>query len=38
MQTAVAVVGMAVVLFALGQAVGIDLLGAAAQALATQTG
>lgn len=38
MQTLIAVVGLVVVLFALGQAVGVDLLGMVAQAVSTQTG
>ncbi|SDJ90529.1 hypothetical protein SAMN04515672_1776 [Natronorubrum texcoconense] len=38
MQTLVAIVGLVVVLFALGQAIGTDLLGMTAQALSTQTG
>lgn len=38
LQTAVAVVGLIAVLFALGMALGIDLLGMLAEALSTQTG
>lgn len=38
MQTLIAVVGLVVVLFALGRAVGVDLLGMVAQAVSTQTG
>ncbi|WP_255169737.1 hypothetical protein [Natrononativus amylolyticus] len=38
MQTIVAIVGLVVVLFAVGQALGADLLGMLANALATQTG
>lgn len=38
LQVVVAVIGLVVVLFALGQAVGVDLLGITAQALSTQTG
>ena len=38
LQTVVAVVGLVIVLFALGRAVGVDLLGAAAGALSTHTG
>lgn len=38
MQTLIAVVGLVVVLFALGRAFGIDLLGMVGDALATQTG
>ncbi|NUC72921.1 hypothetical protein HTZ84_11465 [Haloterrigena sp. SYSU A558-1] len=38
LQTVVAVVGLAVVLYALSRAFGIDLLGMTAAALATQTG
>lgn len=38
MQIVVAIVGLVVVLFALGRAIGADLLGMTAQALATQTG
>lgn len=38
MQTLVAVVGLVVVLFAVGQAVGADLLGMIASVLATHTG
>ncbi|MCU4741837.1 hypothetical protein OB955_21190 [Halobacteria archaeon AArc-m2/3/4] len=38
LQTAVAVVGLVAVLFALSMALGIDLLGMLAQALSTQAG
>ncbi|UTF53572.1 hypothetical protein [Natronosalvus rutilus] len=38
LQTAVAVVGLTIVLFALGQAFGVDLLGVIAGALGTQVG
>ncbi|TYL40611.1 hypothetical protein CV102_03315 [Natronococcus pandeyae] len=37
-QTIVVLVGLAVVLFAVGQAVGADLLGMVGEALATHTG
>ncbi|WP_306057339.1 hypothetical protein [Natronococcus wangiae] len=37
-QTIVVLVGLAVVLFAVGQAVGVDLLGMIGEALATHTG
>lgn len=38
LQTAVTVVGLAAVLFALSMAFGVDLFGMLAQALSTQTG
>lgn len=38
LQTVVAVVGLVVVLFALGRAFGVDLLGTITAALTTQTG
>ena len=38
LQTAVAVVGLAAVLYALSMAFGVNLFGMVAQALATQTG
>ena len=38
LQAAVAVVGLIAVLFALGMALGIDLLGMLAEVLSTQTG
>lgn len=37
-QTVIALVGLVVVLFAVGQAVGVDLLGMVGEALATHTG
>lgn len=38
LQTAVAIVGLVAVLFALSMALGVDLLGMLAQALSTHTG
>lgn len=37
-RTGLAVIGLIVVVFALGQAVGLDLLGMAAEAITSQTG